>query len=77
MPDSMQWRNYKLSFIIADENGSWSGSGWGGLYESHISLGKVFINRPAQYTVKVSHRMNDEYLAGINDIGILVKKELN
>lgn len=77
MPDSTQWKNYKLSFILADQNGRWSGSGWGGLYESHISLGKVLVTRPTQYTFKITHRMGDEHLLGINDIGILVKKEVN
>lgn len=75
MPDSTNWRNYNLNFVLADKDGRWSGSGWGGLYQSSVSLGNVYV-APGTYTFKVIHQMQDEQLTGVNDIGILIEKEL-
>ena len=74
MPDSTQWRSFRLNFTLADENGRWNGSGWAGLYQFPLSLGQVYVH-PGAYTFRVVHAMPDEYLKGINDIGILVEKE--
>lgn len=74
MPDSTQWRAYKLNFILADKDGRWNGDGWGGLYQSSVSLGNAYVS-PGNYTFKVIHQMPDEQLVGINDIGILIEKE--
>jgi len=75
MPDPAQYRSFKINFILADRDGKWSGSGWGGLYQSSVSLGKEYIS-PGNYTFKVIHQMPDEYLKGINDVGILIEKEI-
>jgi gliding motility-associated lipoprotein GldH len=74
IPDSTQWRNYNLNFTLANEDGQWNGSGWAGLYQSLISLGQIYV-RPGTYTFKIVHEMPDEYLKGINDMGILIKKK--
>ena len=74
MPDSVRWRSYKLNFILADKDGRWNGDGWGGLYQSSVSLGNTYVSS-GNYTFKVVHHMKDEQLLGINDIGILVEKE--
>jgi gliding motility-associated lipoprotein GldH len=74
MPDSTQWRSFKLNFTLTDENGRWNGSGWAGLYQIPLSLGRVYVH-PGTYTFKVVHGMPDEYLKGINDIGLLIEKE--
>jgi gliding motility-associated lipoprotein GldH len=74
MPDSTQWRSFKLNFTLADEDGQWNGAGWAGLYQSSLSLGRVHVHS-GTYTFKVIHEMPDEYLKGISDIGILIRKE--
>lgn len=74
MPDSTQWRSFKINLTLADKDGRWNGSGWAGLYQTAFSLGKVYTH-PGIYTFKVVHQMPDEYLKGINDIGILIEKE--
>lgn len=76
MPDTAHWKAYKTNFILANENGKWNGSGWGGLYQSSVPLGKVYISHPGEYTFKVVHQMNSEWLQGLNDIGIWIKKEI-
>lgn len=72
-PNTTQWRSFNLSFILADKDGRWKGSGWAGLYQSALSLGEVYIH-PGTYIFKVVHQMSDEQLKGINDIGILIEK---
>lgn len=74
IPDSATWKSCNLNFILADKNGRWNGAGWGGLYQSFMPLGDVYIT-PGTYTFKVAHQMQDKNLLGINDIGILVEKE--
>lgn len=73
LPDTTQWKYYNLDFILADKEGRWSGSGIGGLYESSVSLGETYTHQGV-YTFKIIHQMNDEYLTGISDIGLLIKK---
>lgn len=74
-PDTTTWNTKQLSFDIADNNGNWKGKGISGLYESIQSLTTgVTIPRQA-YQFKVVSLMNDSILSGINDIGILAKKE--
>lgn len=74
-PDTTRWRNYKVSFTLADSHGKWNGKGVGGLFESIVSLGKAHIAHPANYTFRVIHQMNDDKLLGIKDVGVIVKKE--
>lgn len=74
IPDSVHWRSYKADFIMTDKDGKWNGSGWGGLYQLSVSLGEFHVP-PGTYTFKVVHQMSDEQLQGINDAGILIKKE--
>ncbi|MDR3119162.1 MAG: gliding motility lipoprotein GldH [Mediterranea sp.] len=72
MPDSTRWRHFNLNFILADGDGQWNGAGWAGLYQIPLSLGRVPA-RAGTYTFKVIHKMPDESLKGINDIGILIE----
>ena len=76
LPDTTSWKGYKVNFTLADRNGRWNGSGWGGLYQSSVSLGNVYISHPGVYTFKVVHQMNSEQLCGLSDIGVLIQKEV-
>lgn len=73
LPDSTSWKSSRVSFILANKDGQWRGSGWAGLYQSSVSLGEIDAP-PGNYTFKIAHQMQDEQLTGINDIGILVER---
>lgn len=75
LPDSLSWKSRELNLMLADKDGKWFGSGLGGLYQFSLSLDDVQISHPCNPTFKVIHRMQDDYLHGINDIGILLKKK--
>ncbi len=68
--DTLQWEHRKANFILADEEGKWSGTGWGSLYTSTSCLGDVYVYRPGIYTIRIAHDMRTEILEGIQDVGI-------
>ena len=74
-PDTTTWNTKQLSFNIADNNGNWEGKGISGLYEiiQPLTTGTTIPRQTYQF--KVISLMNDSILSGINDIGILAKKE--
>lgn len=73
LEDSMVWKTDTLLLMLADKEGKWSGTGWGSLFQSTLPIGSVVVQHPGNYTFKIAHRMQDELLKGINDIGVKIE----
>lgn len=74
LEDSTVWKTDTLLFILADEEGKWTGTGWGSLFQSTLPIGTVSVQHPGNYTFKVVHDMQDVLLKGVNDVGIRVDR---
>ena len=74
LEDSTNWKTDTLLFVLADKEGKWYGTGWGSLFQSALPIGKTTTKHPGNYTLKVSHCMNDEHLKGVNAVGIKIEK---
>lgn len=72
--DSIPSPTDTVQFILADSKGNWTGKGWGGLYQTSVSVGSIRIDRPGTYRFKVSYALPDERLQGINDVGIKLER---
>jgi gliding motility-associated lipoprotein GldH len=63
---------------LADELGSWNGSGMSNLKTMMVPVGKsaVRFEKGERYTLRVQHGMRDTILYGIQDLGVkLIKAE--
>ncbi|MBP1615458.1 MAG: gldH [Bacteroidetes bacterium] len=74
LQDSTTWKTDTLELSLADNGGKWLGRGWGNLYQTSFPIGNVLVVHPGKYSVRVSHEMKDNSLAGINDVGIRIEK---
>lgn len=74
LEDSTSWKTDTLEFVIADEEGKWTGDGLGSLYQLMLPMTNVVARHPGNYTFKVAHGMKDERLNGISDVGIKINK---
>lgn len=73
-PDGVSRRD-TLECILARTDGSWLGSGWGSLYnETCPYMTNVKFSKPGPYTFRITQGMRADELAGIHDIGLLIKK---
>jgi gliding motility-associated lipoprotein GldH len=61
--------------MLADEEGWWTGMGWGDLYQTVFDVGNFTTDRSGKRTVKITHGMKDDTLVGINDVGIQIEKQ--
>lgn len=68
--------NLKDSIIIklANSKGEWLGKGWGGLYQSEYTVGRIQANSPGIYLFKLIYLLPDKSLKGINDIGLKLER---
>ncbi len=55
---------------MADREGRWAGSGWGSLYQSAFPVDTLQPAGKGAYFLGVVHAMEDNVLAGINDVGV-------
>ncbi|MBB3896503.1 gliding motility lipoprotein GldH [Bacteroides pyogenes] len=74
LPDSTIFRTDTLEFSLANKDGQWLGKGWGGIYTSECPIRRNLPAHPGQYTLKVTHGLKDEKVAGLSDIGIRIQK---
>jgi gliding motility-associated lipoprotein GldH len=73
-PDASILKTDTLQLALADKNGVWQGNGWGGLYQSSVPAGNIYIKKTGQYKIRIAYSFSDKKLSGINDIGINIKK---
>lgn len=73
-PDTCLQAVDSLHFRLADAEGIWTGSGWGGLYLSALPAGSVRIGKAGEYRFRVVSLMSDEVLRGVNDVGIRIER---
>lgn len=59
---------------LTDEQGKWRGTGLGSVYQSALPYMVIPSVRPGEYTIKISHGMEDQILKGVSDIGIQIEK---
>lgn len=69
-PDSMLRFDDSLQVEVAKPEGTWKGTGWGGLYLLEAPMGKWHADSVGVYTVNIWHNLTDSLLVGVNDIGI-------
>lgn len=73
-PDGVCSTPDTLQLMLADANGVWSGKGWGGLFLSVFPCGEITVSRPGIYRFKLTHRLPDEKVSGINDVGLRLER---
>ena len=73
-PEAQNIKRDTLELRLADSGGIWSGSGWGGLYQSTVSAGFLRIGKAGEYCFKITYLLPDEVLPGVNDVGIRLKR---
>lgn len=59
-------------FQLADEFGKWNGSGFGSIYQSSLSFGKITFKERRNHRIKLEHGMRDEPLKGIEKVGVRI-----
>lgn len=74
LQDSIAFQTDTLELTLADKEGKWTGTGWGNLFQSTLSIGTAVIRHSGNYTFKVSQGMKDDQLIGISDVGIKIEK---
>lgn len=73
-PDGHSERD-TLECLLATENGTWLGGGWGSLYSCRCPYkSDVKVNATGPYTFRITHGMRREDLEGIHDIGLVITK---
>lgn len=73
MPDSTVWHTDTIAISLTDDDGRWTGKGWGSVYQAETFVQSVRPLHPGNYTIKVMSGMKDIKLKGINDIGIRIE----
>jgi gliding motility-associated lipoprotein GldH len=63
-----------LHFTLINDNGTWLGTGWGGLYDIAATPADVHLPHTGRYRICITSLMTDTRLRGINDIGVKLKK---
>lgn len=72
-PDSLKWES-KTICIDLTEKSKWELSEWRGIRQALFPLEEMYFPLPANVQFKITHRMGNEPLTGINDIGIMVER---
>lgn len=76
--DTVNNEKSEIQFQIADNEGKWYGSGFGSLYQISFPLIRnVFFDRGEirkDYRIRISHRMTDNPLIGIEKVGVRIEK---
>lgn len=64
--------------ILAYNDGTWMGSGWGSLYtiQCPYRMSSRFA-KPGTYTFRIAHGMRDEDIIGIHSIGLRIRESDN
>lgn len=73
-PDQKDVKRDTLVMMLADSEGVWQGKGWGGLYLSATTAYQLRVDKPGDYCIKITHLFADDYLVGINDVGIKLSR---
>lgn len=73
-PDGQTLPTDSLQLSLANEDGTWRGKGWGGLYQTTFPAGSIRITQPGTYLFKIAYTLPDSLLTGINDVGIKLSK---
>jgi gliding motility-associated lipoprotein GldH len=64
-----------IEYNLSDENGRWSGAGFGSLYQLPLVYKDTIIFRQERnYTFKILQAMSDDTLPGINKIGLRLER---
>lgn len=74
LQDSAHWKRDTISLNLTDKAGNWIGTGCGNLYQSSKFIGSIVISQKGNHRIKVIHRMTDDRLIGLSDIGIKVSR---
>lgn len=64
--DSIDW-------TISEPNGRWLGTGWGSLYNLSYQLPDLEIKKNNQkrwFYIEIQHGLRDEYIKGVENIGV-------
>lgn len=76
--DSIYTNKQEKEYIIADSEGKWYGSGFGSSYQISMPLLKnVYFDKGnvrKNHRIRISHRMTDNPLIGIEKVGIKIEK---
>lgn len=71
--NSNQLEKYNVQYELANNEGKWSGSGFGSLFQLTLKCKKnVFFTEKRNYRLKMVQKMRDEPLIGIEKIGLRV-----
>lgn len=61
---------------ITNESGQWQGKGWGSLYQVSVPLkNPLIVQRGDSAFLSVRPAMKDDYLKGVTEIGVTLKKQ--
>jgi len=76
-PDGMSSRD-TVECILADVRGKWLGTGTGSIKESsHLIREKLYFPASGIYKMKIEQAMREKLLDGIEDVGIIITKEIS
>jgi len=75
-PDSLIATTDTLHFILADQQGNWTGKGWGGIYQNSFPTGNIELCQAGRHRLILQHVLSDTCIKGIHDMGIkLIKSD--
>jgi gliding motility-associated lipoprotein GldH len=74
-PDGRQFRD-TVECILADRSGQWTGKGFGTIKSNSFHFRRdVWFPMEGEHTFTIQHAMREEYLQGLNDIGIRIDRK--
>ncbi len=72
-PDSTVVRRDTMNYFLMDENGKWTGSGWGSLYTgSFLFDSEMIFPASGEYTFIIRPALTDKRITGIHSIGLRI-----
>ncbi len=72
--DSTIYFSDTLNIKLTNKYDTWSGDGWGSLYQQEHLLTTLYLPVDSCYNMKVNLLMNDWYIEGITSIGFALKE---
>lgn len=73
LSDSVEAKS--LQYLIADDYGAWQGAGFGSVYQISLAYKNgVSFSGIRNRQLKVVHKMRDDYLVGVENLGLKISK---
>lgn len=74
LQDTCCWKKENLTCRLTNEDGQWSGNGWGAFFQNSYDLSQLVTLQSGIHTIKIAHGMKDSILIGVSDVGVRIDR---